>query len=127
VKQTRVHAVSLSNVWVLALLFATVLAAPLAHASGWFDVGKINDIVIEGEDDGRRAYVMPDAQLNPDGFAGGGWAVRIYGNTPKGKMRVAALLPAKSQNRMVATSSYGGCDDWGRPIGSHISVKQAVQ
>jgi hypothetical protein len=107
-------------------LFATVLAAPLAHTSGWFDVGMFNDVVIEGEDDGRRVYVMPDAQLNSDGCTGGGWAVRIHGNTPKGKMHVAALLLAKSQNCLVAIFC-NGCDDWGRPIGSHISVKQTLQ
>jgi len=108
----------------LSCFVIALLGAP-AHAGVWQGQAKVKQILIEGEADGRRVYVIFEGLTQPNpGGCGQAWgATRIHGDTEKGKYMLTLVQAAKLSGSMVSVKLRGSgdnfpnlCDDADRPI-----------
>ncbi|NOS74389.1 MAG: hypothetical protein HOP36_07600 [Methyloglobulus sp.] len=99
------------------ILTAGVIALITGHAQagGWQALTKPVNLIVEGEQDGSRNYLVVNSANNPDGCTGSVPYLRIYGNTPKGRYLMATALSAIASGMSIGPLLQG-CDDWGRPI-----------
>jgi hypothetical protein len=88
-------------------------AIGVASAGPWQFEAVVREIIVEGEDDASRIYVVIDNVPDQEGCASRNF-FRIYANTEKGKRLLELAVISKRELRKVGVV-LSGCDDWSRP------------
>jgi hypothetical protein len=88
-------------------------AIGIANAGPWQFDAMVREIIVEGEDDASRVYLVMDNVPDQEGCTNRNH-FRIYANTEKGKRLLELALISKREQRKVGIY-FSGCDDWARP------------
>jgi hypothetical protein len=109
------------------LVFPVFLLISVAFISSakadWQGPTTISEILVEGEADGSRIYIIFDSVPDTAGCTGATRFTRVYGNTEKGRLILSVAMDAELANKPV-TVALGGCDDWNRPVIYGLSMRR---
>jgi hypothetical protein len=99
----------------IAILSCVIVCSAIGVASAgpWQFDALVREIIVEGEDDASRVYLVMDNVPDQEGCASRNF-FRVYANTEKGKRLLEMALMAKRELRKVGVV-LSGCDDWARP------------